>query len=141
MAAGARLAHALEPGMVIGLSGELGAGKTTLVRGLLRELGWKGPVKSPTYALVEHYEFSSLYLYHFDLFRITGSVEWGDLGFDEYLRPDSVCIIEWPERLGDNALPIDLALRLEVSAPGRRLQASAMTARAEPAVRSMEDSA
>jgi tRNA threonylcarbamoyladenosine biosynthesis protein TsaE len=125
--------------MVIGLSGELGAGKTTLVRGLLRELGWKGAVKSPTYALVEHYEFSSLYLYHFDLFRITGSAEWEDLGFDEYLRPDSVCVIEWPERLGDHRLPVDLALRLEVAEPGRRLRASAMTARADAAVRSMEN--
>jgi tRNA threonylcarbamoyladenosine biosynthesis protein TsaE len=69
LAAGARLAPGLVGGMVVTLSGELGAGKTTLVRGILRCMGWTGPVKSPTYALVEHYALSSLYFYHFDFYR------------------------------------------------------------------------
>ncbi|MEP6657476.1 MAG: tRNA (adenosine(37)-N6)-threonylcarbamoyltransferase complex ATPase subunit type 1 TsaE, partial [Betaproteobacteria bacterium] len=66
LAAGARMAAAIEPGMLICLVGELGTGKTTLARGALRALGWDGPVKSPTYTLVEHYLISSLYFYHFD---------------------------------------------------------------------------
>src|SRR6266536_5130525 len=87
--AGAALAHGLRGGMIVTLSGELGSGKTTLVRGILRELGWGGPVKSPTYGLVEHYQFSSLYFYHFDFYRFEGSNEWDSAGFAEYVRPDS----------------------------------------------------
>ena len=75
-AAGARLAPALSGGMLITLSGELGTGKTTLVRGTLRALGWTGAVKSPTYTLVEHYPFATLYFYHFDFYRFDDPIEW-----------------------------------------------------------------
>ena len=126
--AGARLAPGLEGGMLVTLSGELGAGKTTLVRGVLRRLGWAGPVKSPTYALLEHYLFSSLYFYHFDLYRFKDPEEWNRAGFSEYLRPNAVCVLEWPERAA-GALPRgDLELRFEYADGGRSLSLSATSA-------------
>ena len=131
-AAGARLASALRGGMVIGLSGELGAGKTTLVRGLLRARGISGPVKSPTYTLVEHYPVSSLYFYHFDFYRFMNPNEWDSAGMSDYFRDDAVCIVEWPERVGD-VLPVaDLALSLSYAADGGRdLVAEAFTVAGE----------
>ena len=111
--AGARLAPNLRPGMVITLSGDLGTGKTTLVRGCLRALGWQGSVKSPTYTLVEHYPFSSLYFYHFDFYRFADPSEWNTAGLADCFRDDSVCVIEWPERAGPTLPPPDLALMLE----------------------------
>ena len=111
-AAGARLALQLHPGMVVTLSGDLGAGKTTLVRGCLRKLGWQGAVKSPTYTLVEHYPFSSLYFYHFDFYRFADPGEWETAGLAESFRRDSVCLVEWPERVGARLPAADLALEL-----------------------------
>ncbi len=115
-AAGARLAPELVGGMVITLSGDLGAGKTTLARGCLRALGWTGPVKSPTYTLVEHYSFSSLYFYHFDFYRFNDPDEWDIGGFADYFRDDAVCMVEWPERVGERLSPADLSLVLRHSA-------------------------
>ena len=111
--AGARLAPGLAPGMLVTLSGELGAGKTTLVRGMLRRLGWAGSVKSPTYTLLEHYVVSSLYFYHFDLYRFEDPEEWDRAGFSEYLRPDTVCVLEWPERAAGWLPPGDIELHFE----------------------------
>jgi tRNA threonylcarbamoyladenosine biosynthesis protein TsaE len=125
--AGARLAPALAGGMVVTLSGELGAGKTTLVRGMLRGLGWAGAVKSPTYALVEHYMFSSLYFYHFDFYRIDGADEWDTSGFADYFHPGAICVIEWPERVAARLPRVDLALLLEPSGAGRTLRLTART--------------
>ena len=117
--------------MVVTLSGELGAGKTTLVRGMLRGLGWPGPVKSPSYALVEYYEFPSLYFYHFDFYRVEGSDEWDSAGFAEYFRPDSAAVIEWPERVAARLPEIDVALALSLAEPGRVLKLRAHTAAGE----------
>ena len=114
--------------MIVALSGELGAGKTTLVRGMLRGLGWQGPVKSPSYALVEHYQFSSLYFYHFDFYRLDRSDEWDSAGFAEYFRPDSVAVIEWPERVSARLPPADVAAKLSLAEPGRALELRAHTA-------------
>src|SRR5215471_3334144 len=125
LAAGSRLASGLRGGMVVALSGELGAGKTTLVRGMLRGLGWTAPVKSPTYTLVESYEVASLYFYHFDFYRFSDSREWESTGFAEYFRPDSICVIEWPERLGPWLPRPDVLLRLEHAPSGRALILSA----------------
>ncbi len=94
----ARLAQALQPGMVIFLRGDLGAGKTTFVRALLRALGYAGRVKSPTYALVEHYEASGLHLRHFDLYRFRSAEEWEAAGFRDEFDGSNVCLIEWPEK-------------------------------------------
>jgi tRNA threonylcarbamoyladenosine biosynthesis protein TsaE len=128
MRAGMRIAVGTCGGMVIALSGELGAGKTTLVRGILKGLGWNGIVKSPSYTLVEHYNISSIYLYHFDFYRFGDPEEWRYTGFAEYFRPDSICVIEWPERIGPWLPEIDLAARLEYSDSGRALTLRAATA-------------
>jgi len=128
LSAGGRLAAGLRGGMVVALSGELGAGKTTLVRGMLRGLGWDGSVKSPSYALVEHYFVSSLYFYHFDFYRFGDPDEWRHTGFAEYFRPDSICVIEWPERIGAWLPEVDLALRLEPACAGRTLTLHASSA-------------
>jgi len=131
MRAGAALAPGLRGGMVVTLSGPLGSGKTTLVRGMLRGLGWTGPVKSPSYALVEHYQFSSLYFYHFDFYRVEGSEEWDSAGFAEYFRPDAVALIEWPERVSGRIGVVDIAAKLGHAEPGRDLELLARTGAAE----------
>ena len=116
---GAALAAGIGPGRVLFLSGDLGSGKTTLVQGLIRALGFAGRVKSPTYSLVELYELSRLNLYHFDFYRFEDRSEWVDSGLREYFNQDSACVVEWPERVaGLLALP-DLEVRLEFSGSGR----------------------
>jgi tRNA threonylcarbamoyladenosine biosynthesis protein TsaE len=126
LALGAALAPALTPGLSIHLRGELGAGKTTLVRGLLRALGHAGAVKSPTYALVEVYEVSRLHLHHFDFYRFHDPREWIDAGFRESFSGRNVSLVEWPERAGGLLPPADLAITLAASGSGRSvsLQAS-----------------
>lgn len=119
LALGARLATVLRPGMAVWLSGDLGAGKTTLTRGLLRALGHGGRVKSPTYTLVEIYPFSSFNLYHFDLYRFADPVEWEEAGFREYFNPESICLVEWPERAGALLPRPDLEVRLDIEGDGR----------------------
>jgi tRNA threonylcarbamoyladenosine biosynthesis protein TsaE len=121
-ACGARIAPALAGGMIVTLAGDLGAGKTTLVRGLLRARGVEGSIKSPTYALVEHYPVSSLYFYHFDFYRFMTPDDWDAAGFADYFRDDAVCIVEWPERAGDRLPQADLALSLAYDANGRGRQ-------------------
>lgn len=116
--AGEALAAHVVPGMVIALAGELGAGKTTLVRGLLRAAGVEGPIKSPTYDLVEHYPLSSIYFYHIDLYRFTDAEEWESAGLSECFREDAVCLVEWPARAGDYLPVPDLALDLAWPAQG-----------------------
>lgn len=96
--------------MVVWLDGDLGAGKTTLVRALLRALGHAGPVKSPTYTLVEVYVVSSIYFYHFDFYRFNEAEEFADAGLGEYFREDAVCLVEWPEKAAGYVPPADLEL-------------------------------
>ena len=115
MALGHALASCLVPGLVIYLIGELGAGKTTLARGILRGLGFEGKVKSPTFTLVEVYEVSRLYLYHFDFYRFSDPRELGEAGFREYFNPQSVCLVEWPEKAaGLPAADLRIAFELPV---------------------------
>jgi len=122
---GAALAPTLSAGMIVTLQGDLGVGKTTLVRGVLRARGQQGPIKSPSYGLVEHYPFSSIYFYHFDFYRFADPSEWDTAGLADCFRDDSICMVEWPERVG-SALPLpDLALTLahhaDPTIPGRHL--------------------
>lgn len=119
LALGAALAGALEPGLAIHLRGDLGAGKTTLVRGVLRALGHAGPVKSPTYALVELYEVSRLVLHHFDFYRFNDPREWSDAGFRESFNGLNVSLIEWPERAAGLLPPADVEIGLASSGDGR----------------------
>ena len=111
-ALGAQLAPEFEHGLVF-LRGPLGAGKTTLVRGWLRALGYKGPVKSPTFTLIEPYEIDSDQILHFDLYRIANPSEIDYIGMLEYLETSQLQFVEWPER-GNNRLPTpDLDIHLE----------------------------
>jgi tRNA threonylcarbamoyladenosine biosynthesis protein TsaE len=129
---GARLAAALAPGLSIHLEGELGAGKTALVRAMLRALGHRGPVKSPTYTLVELYKFSSLCFYHFDFYRFSDPEEFIDAGLGEYFRDDAVCCVEWPDKAAGVLPPPDLVVRLRVEpAGGRSAVVEAASARGE----------
>ena len=124
---GEQLAQVLHPGLIIFLRGDLGAGKTTFARGILRELGYKGKVKSPTYNLIELYKISKLYLYHFDFYRFEEPTEWEDAGFREYFNADSICLVEWPEK-ADGLLPqADLTFHFHLSDPGRNVEISAGT--------------
>ena len=119
LALGAALAPAIEPGLVAYLEGELGAGKTTVIRGVLRALGWQGPVKSPTYALVEVYAVSRLDLHHFDFYRFRDPREWIDAGFRESFNGLTVSLIEWPERAAGLLPPADLEIALALQGTGR----------------------
>jgi tRNA threonylcarbamoyladenosine biosynthesis protein TsaE len=119
---GAALAAGIAPGRVLHLSGELGTGKTTLVRGLLRSLGVAGPIKSPTYTWVEPYSISRLDFYHFDFYRFDDRSAWLSSGLREYFRPDAACVVEWPERVA-GALPApDIAVTLSYAGEARRAQ-------------------
>ena len=126
LALGAEFALAIRPGLVIYLSGDLGAGKTTLARGLLRGLGYPGKVKSPTFTLVEVYEISRLYLYHFDFYRFSDPRELGEAGFREYFNPDSVCLVEWPEKAAGLAAA-DVKILMQVAGSGRSVEIFAET--------------
>jgi tRNA threonylcarbamoyladenosine biosynthesis protein TsaE len=97
LALGAKLAQQVQAGAVIFLYGPLGAGKTTLARGFLQALGYQGRVKSPTYALLETYSFAQVTVYHFDFYRVKEAKELQFIGIEDYFRPDSICLIEWPE--------------------------------------------
>ncbi len=114
--------------MVVFLRGDLGAGKTTLVRGLLQALGYGGRVKSPTYTLVEQYEVSGLHLRHFDLYRFQDPHEWEAAGFREEFNGNNVCLIEWPEK-AEGLLPQeDIAIVFEILPQGRTAVLTAYTA-------------
>ena len=122
LALGAHLAPCLRGGMVVYLSGELGAGKTTLARGILRALGHAGRVKSPSYALVEPYKLSKLYLYHFDFYRFKNPRELEEAGFREHFNTDTVCLVEWPENATGLLPTADLTIRIEADGSGRRVE-------------------
>ncbi|ASK35431.1 tRNA (adenosine(37)-N6)-threonylcarbamoyltransferase complex ATPase subunit type 1 TsaE [Alloalcanivorax mobilis] len=119
LALGAELAEALRAGQCVYLLGELGAGKTTLVRGLLRHLGHQGAVKSPTYTLVEPYEAGGVHIYHFDLYRLGDPRELEFIGVRDYFDGHALCVLEWPQR-GQGMIPAaDLTVTLAVEGQGR----------------------
>ena len=132
---GRLLAPALDAAGVIFLSGGLGAGKTTLCRGLLRGLGYDGAVKSPTFTLVEPYELERGSVYHFDLYRLAHPDELDYLGAEDYFAAEALTLIEWPER-GAGFLPTpDLELTLTVtSEASRQMQLRAQTLKGERAM-------
>lgn len=138
LALGAALAAGLAPGLAIHLRGELGAGKTTLVRGVLRALGHKGPVKSPTYTLVELYEVSRLNLHHFDFYRFRDPREWIDAGFRESFTGRNVSLVEWPEKAGGLLPPADVEIALQASGSGRN---ATLQANSPAGIRCLEQAA
>ncbi len=125
--AGTALSQSLAAGMVIYLYGDLGAGKTTLVRGILRGLGYTRTVKSPTYHLVEAYSVFNLNLYHFDLYRFKNALEWEESGFGDYCGAESLCLIEWPEKGLPLLPPADVHIHLNEQDSGRSIRAVALT--------------
>jgi tRNA threonylcarbamoyladenosine biosynthesis protein TsaE len=130
-AIGAQLALALESvrdaSVVISLRGDLGAGKTTLVGGFMSALGHRGPVRSPTYTLVEPYELAQRALYHLDLYRLVDPAEVEGLGVRDLLIGNSVLLIEWPEKGGAFTPPADLDIAIEYAGAGRELKVSPHT--------------
>ena len=136
---GRRLASVIEPGLYIALSGNIGTGKTTLTRGILRGLGYPGTVKSPTYTLVELYNLPRIDLYHFDFYRFNDPQEWVEAGFREYFAPPYVCLVEWPER-AQSLLPTpDIAILLTEEAGARRARVGAETERGKRCLAQLPD--
>jgi tRNA threonylcarbamoyladenosine biosynthesis protein TsaE len=143
-AAGAALARALEAAgeeaRFVALSGELGAGKTTLVRGLLGALGIAGPVRSPTYTLLESYEAGARRVHHFDWYRLGSATDLEALGFRDLLVPGQWLLAEWPERVPEAARRADLMLHLAYEAGGRRLTGTAGTPAGHAVIASLKTS-
>jgi tRNA threonylcarbamoyladenosine biosynthesis protein TsaE len=121
---------AKRPG-VIYLRGDLGSGKTTLVRGLLRGFGYHGKVKSPTYTLVEPYPINGLTIYHLDLYRLGSPEELEWIGIRDLLTESALLLVEWPEQGGGVLPPADLVISLAHLGQGRELRFQALTAAGE----------
>ncbi len=126
-ALGERLGRGCAGGGVVYLVGDLGTGKTTLVRGMLRGLGHRGSVRSPTFTLVEPYALAALDAYHLDLYRLGDPEELEYLGLRDYLEPGVLCLVEWPERGLGHLPPSDLTVRIEYADDGRRIELTAET--------------
>lgn len=130
-ALGGQLAVHLPKGIVVHLHGTLGAGKTTLVRGVLHGLGYRGNVKSPTYTLVEPYSIDGKAIYHFDLYRLKDPEELEFLGIRDYLEGQGICLIEWAGR-GDHILPPpDVDIHIDRETEGRVVRFTARTGKGE----------
>lgn len=119
-ALGAALARSASPPCVIGIEGPLGAGKTTLVRGFLHALGYGGPVRSPSYTLLESYPLAGATVHHLDLYRLFDPEELEQLGVRDLAAADAVWLIEWPERGAGFLPPLSWCIRIDCEADGKR---------------------
>jgi tRNA threonylcarbamoyladenosine biosynthesis protein TsaE len=124
---GSQLAQGCSNRSILHLYGDLGAGKTTLVRGFLHALGHTGTVKSPTYTLVEPYHIKGRMVYHFDFYRLGDPEELEYLGIRDYLENDILCLIEWPEKGGELTPAADIQIQLQHHTDGRLLTLQAQT--------------
>ena len=127
----ALLAKAIMPGFRLYLSGELGAGKTTLVRCFLRQLGVLDAVKSPTYTLVETYTVKNMPIHHFDLYRLQSDQELHYIGLDDYFSDDAIVIVEWPEKGADVLPQADIFCTLSYHQYGRSIECVAHSMRGQ----------
>lgn len=124
---GADLAKIILNGTIIYLIGELGAGKTTLVRGFLHALNYTGKVKSPSYTLIESYEMDSKIIHHFDFYRLNNPNELKFIGIEEYFASAAICLIEWPEKGLPQLPPADLTCDIIFKETGRIVNISPCT--------------
>jgi len=128
---GRAIARALAGPAFVYLDGDLGTGKTTLCRGILRELGHEGAVKSPTFTLVEPYDLDKGQVYHFDLYRLGDPEELDFIGIDDYFSGQHLCLVEWPEKAGRRLPTPDVSIRLEVSRRRRDVTITPATERGQ----------
>lgn len=126
-ALGASLIAACDRGGVITLRGDLGTGKTTLVRGALEAAGVEGAIRSPTYTLIELYPLAEFSVAHFDLYRLGDPEELEFLGFRDYLNAATLCLIEWPERAADMLQTADVEIAIDYDAAGRDVRITGFT--------------
>ncbi len=115
-----RIAQVIVPNFIVSLNGNLGAGKTTLTRAILRAIGVTGSIKSPTFTLVEPYQLESYTVYHFDLYRFSDPEEWFEAGFDEYFNEPQISFIEWAEKAEGLIPPIDWQINIKFLNDERR---------------------
>lgn len=118
---GALLFKILPKKSLVFLLGDLGAGKTTLVRGFMRQAGHKGTVKSPTYNIVEEYKIKQRLFFHFDLYRLVDPEELEWIGIEDYLQENSICFIEWPGNGEGYLATPDVVISQEVITEGRKI--------------------
>ncbi len=136
---GAKLAATSISSGVIYLVGELGAGKTTLVRGFLQSLGHQGAVKSPTYTLVEHYHVAHRHIYHLDLYRLADPEELEFIGLRDWLQAAALLLIEWPQ-MAEGVVPkADLIIRIDYEGAARILRLDALSVVGEALLSTLDD--
>jgi tRNA threonylcarbamoyladenosine biosynthesis protein TsaE len=121
------LARSLSPPLIISFSGDLGSGKTTIIRAMLKCLGVQSAIKSPTFSLVESYHCSHFLVHHFDLYRIHHEEELDYIGFRDYFIQESICCIEWAENAGNALLNVDIRFKLNIKGAGREMQIMALS--------------
>lgn len=117
-----RLASCLTPPLILSFYGDLGAGKTTIIRAMLKHLGVRSAIKSPTFSLVESYLCQNMPVHHFDLYRIVHEEELDYLGFRDYFTNESICCIEWAEKAGKALPKVDIRFKLKMKGAGREMQ-------------------
>ena len=122
-----RFAEIVEPGVVIYLNGDLGAGKTFFSRHFIQALGFDGRVKSPTYTIVEPYEVGSVRIFHFDLYRLADPEELEYIGIRDYFSDDTVCLVEWSEKGEPLLSSADIVIDFDIIIDGRQVTAKAVT--------------
>jgi tRNA threonylcarbamoyladenosine biosynthesis protein TsaE len=133
------LAVCINAPLLLTFSGDIGAGKTTIIRALLKQLGVQSAIKSPTFSLVESYSCAVGVFHHFDLYRLHQKEELEYLGFRDYFSNDSICCIEWPEHAG-NLLPnVDIRFKLEIKGTGREIQIDALSRSGENILNSLAE--
>lgn len=123
----ARMAACLVSPLVLTFSGEIGAGKTTFIRAMLRCLGVRSAIKSPTFSLVESYQSELLQIHHFDLYRIHDETELDYIGFRDYFTDNAICCIEWPERAVSYRGFVDVGFTLNLKGAGRKIEMHAFS--------------